>query len=794
MTPRGSAAPPGTLAPTVARTIRVYGVVQGVGFRPFVWHLAHRLGLAGWVRNTDGVVEILAEGTEDAIRAFCDAIQGEAPTLAHVERLECEPAEVLGLETFEVDESLAAEGGERLVSPDVATCSACLGELRDPHDRRYHYPFVNCTDCGPRFTIIEELPYDRKRTSMRSFPLCEGCAREYADPEDRRFHAEPVACPACGPHLALVDSDGKPIEGDPIQTAAQRLVDGQVVAVKGLGGFHLACDATEDDVVAELRRRKARPHKPFAVMVRDLEEAQRRFRLSPVEAELLSSWRAPIVLVHEREYRGHAGPRRHLAAGVAPGHRRQGVMLPATPLHHLLLHEVHRPLVMTSGNRSDEPICTDDDEARARLDGIADAFLVHDRGIVARYDDSVARAWKGGPLVLRRARSYAPSPIALPLGPAPASPPPGRGLGSATGPPPPPVILGTGAELYGTFTLARGDRAYVSQHVGDLDSDEAMAAYREALERYERLFDLEPDAVAHDLHPDFLTTRFAESLGLPTVAVQHHHAHVAAVMAEHRLEGKVIGVAFDGFGLGDDGTAWGGEVLVADASSAVRAAHLRQVRQPGGDAAVRNPVRMAVAHAADAGVFDRALPLLAGSIDEEELGVVLGQIESGLASPLSSSAGRLFDAVSALTGVCQEATYEGQPAMLLEQAASSSATFEYPFDVEYGDGRPILDTRPIVKAVVRDLQKGRGVPEVAGRFHRTMAAAITELCRLVRGSTGLERVVLAGGVFQNDLLLGDLVARLEACDFEVFVPREVPVGDGGISLGQALVARARLGE
>ncbi len=743
-----------------ARAVEVRGIVQGVGFRPFIWHLADRFGVKGWVRNRSGVVEILAEAPDADLEAFCAAIAAEAPLLARVEDVRWTPAEPAGFTGFQVDESIEEEGGERLISPDVATCPACLEELFDPEDRRYRYAFINCTDCGPRFTIIEALPYDRERTSMRVFPMCEACEREYRDPANRRFHAEPVACPTCGPSLALFDAKGKRIPGDPIVKASALLAKGKIVALKGLGGFQLACGALNEKAVVELRGRKHRPHKPFAVMVADLEEARERFELSPTEEILLSTRMAPIALVRDRGT---------LAPSVAPGFRRQGVMLPSTPLHHLLLREVGEPLVMTSGNLSDEPICIDNAEAFQRLADVADAFLLHDRGIVARYDDSVTRCWRNGPVVIRRARGFAPAPIEL---------------GEAVQP-----IIGAGAELHGAFCLAAGTRAFLSQHIGDLDTEEAMEAYADALQRFRWLFGIEPEVVAHDLHPDFLSTRFAEETDLEPVAVQHHQAHVAAVMAEHRLEGPVIGVAFDGFGLGEDGTGWGGEFLVGDAGHLQRFGRLRQVRQPGGDAAVRHPWMMALAHAADAGVLEPALRLLGDAAHDPD--AVLGEIGSGLGSPFTSSAGRLFDAVSALVGVCYEATFEGHPAMLLEHAALSSATREYPFDVDMEDGLLVLDTRAIVSSVVKDLTKHRAPGEVAGRFHRTFAAAVLEVCRGLRGGTGVSRVCLSGGVFQNDLFLSDVASRLETCDFELYVPRQAPVGDGGIALGQVLVAHAR---
>jgi hydrogenase maturation protein HypF len=741
-----------------AREIEVRGVVQGVGFRPFVWRLACDAGLTGRVRNRSGVVEIVAEGAAPALEDFCSALEAQAPALARVESVTWRDATPSGFESFDVDPSVVETGGERLISTDAATCANCLRELFDPRDRRFRYPFVNCTDCGPRFTIIEALPYDRERTSMRAFPMCPDCAREYHDPSDRRFHAEPVACPACGPRLELVDAEGMAMTGDTIERAARLLADGEIVALKGLGGFHLACDATNETAVATLRDRKRRPDKPFAVMVADLDDARERFELNPHEEAELSSSRAPIVLVEDRGT---------LAPSVAPGHRRQGAMLPSTPVHHLLLREVGRPLVMTSGNRSHEPICIDNTDALERLAGVADAFLLHDREIVARYDDSVERVWRGHGLVLRRARSRAPIPLPLAVEVPPT--------------------LGTGAELHGAFCLAADRKAYLSQHVGDLVTEEAMASYASALERYERLFEVEPELVAHDLHPDFLTSRFAQGLSLPTVAVQHHHAHVASVMAEHGLEGRVIGVAFDGFGLGTDGTAWGGEFLLCDATAAERAGHLRAVRLPGGDAAVHHPWRMALAHAHDAGVVDEAMALMHAHADDAD--VVLRQVRSS-AGTTTTSAGRLFDAIAALAGLVDASTYEGHPAMLLEQAAQGSATREYWFDVGMEDGAVVIDTRAIVRGVVKDLTRGRPAGEVAGRFHRTLTAATFEVCRAIRGASALGRVCLSGGVFANDLLTSDLVARLETAGFDVYLPVEAPVGDGGIALGQVLVANA----
>lgn len=732
-----------------ARRIEVHGVVQGVGFRPFVWRLAERHGIHGRVRNASGVVEIHAEGSVEALDAFATAIATDAPPLAQVDTVAWAPTDVEGFAGFAVDASVDGDG-ERLVPPDAATCAACRRELLDPADRRYRYPFINCTDCGPRFTIITSLPYDRERTSMRAFPMCDDCRREYENPADRRFHAEPVACPTCGPRLWVDGSDA-----DPIETAAACLRAGGIVALKGLGGFHLACDATDETAVAMLRERKRRPDKPFAVMVPDAAAAAAWFAPTAAELEALTSWRAPIVLVAER---------RALAPSVAPGFARHGAMLPATPLHHLLLTAVDRPLVMTSGNASEEPICMTNDDALARLGPIADIVLLHDRDVVARYDDSVVRVRTASdaPSVLRRARSFAPSPIELAQRVA--------------------ATLGTGALLHGAFCLADGRRAFLSQHVGDLDTEESMTAYREALDRFREVFRIEPVLVAHDLHPDFMTTRFATSLGVPAVAVQHHHAHVAATMAEHGLAGAVLGLAFDGLGLGDDGTIWGGELLVCDAASYRRVGRLRQVVQPGGDAATRDPVRMALAHANDAGVLGRAIDRLGTA--PSLVDVVGRQIETGLASPLTSSAGRLFDAVAAITGASRTSSFEGQPAMLLEEAVRSSAAAPSPVVTRLPDGMLELDTRPLIRDA---FEPG----DAAARFHAGLAASIVSGATTAAADAGLDRVVLGGGVFANDVLTSAVAAGLTNAGLRVFLPRGVPVGDGGIALGQVLVANAK---
>jgi hydrogenase maturation protein HypF len=760
-----------------AARFEVAGVVQGVGFRPFVARLAGELGVCGWVRNDGGSVTVHAEGPPAALDELERALRARAPRLAVVDTVRRAPLEPLGLLDFRVATSGDAHGA-RLVPPDAATCAACVRELFDPADRRFRYPFINCTDCGPRFTVIEALPYDRERTSMRGFPLCGDCRREYEDPADRRFHAEPVACPSCGPRPRFVGSGPG---DDPVAAAAAVLTAGGIVALKGLGGFHLACDATDEAAVARLRSRKRRPHKPFAVMVAGEAHLDRWYRVSAAERAALSSWRAPIVLVPAGE--GLAPAVAGLAPAVAPGHRRHGVMLPSTPLHHLLTRDAGRPLVMTSGNATDEPICIDDDEALERLGPIADAFVLHDRPIVARYDDSVVMVRAGAvardehaaapdtaPTVLRRARSFAPHPIGL-----------SRGVVHTT--------LGTGAELHGAFCVASGRRAFLSQHVGDLQTAEAMRAYAVALERACTLFGLHPELVAHDLHPDLLTTRFAHDTGLPAVAVQHHHAHIAATMAEHGLEGEVLGIAFDGLGLGDDGTIWGGEFLRCTPARATRVGRLRPVPQPGGDAATAHPWRMAVAHALDAGLLDEAEPML-GAPGAGAIETVARQARAGLASPLTSSAGRLFDAVAALLGVCREATFEGQPAIELEQAADPGET-PAAVGLTERDGLLEIDTRDLIGAVVDGVRAGRDAGALAGGFHASLAAVTANAAARLAREHGLTRVALGGGVFANDLLTGLVTQRLTTVGLEVFVPREVPVGDGGIALGQAVVAAAR---
>ncbi|MDH7569045.1 MAG: carbamoyltransferase HypF, partial [Armatimonadota bacterium] len=665
-----------------------------------------------------------------------------------------------------------------LIPADIATCAACEREVADPADRRFRYPFTNCTDCGPRFTIVEAVPYDRARTTMREFEMCAACRAEYDDPGTRRFHAEPNACPACGPRLWLWTPADGPLESavardSALWEAARRLRAGAILAVKGLGGFHLACDARNADAVRRLRQRKRRRAKPFAVMLRDLAEVKRHCWLSEAERLALTAPERPILLLRWR-------PDSEIARETAPRQGFLGVMLPYTPLHRLLLEEAPPALVMTSGNLSEEPIAHDNAEAARRLAELADGFLFHNRRIHTPCDDSVARVFRGELMLLRRSRGFVPRAVRLPR--------------EQCG------VLACGGEQKNTFCLARGNEAVLSQHVGDLDNVETLDYYARAIEHFRALFRVVPHVVAHDLHPDYLSTRYAlQAAGAEAraVAVQHHHAHVAACMADNGLEGRVIGVAFDGTGYGDDGTLWGGEFLIAGYRTYRRAAHLRPVRLPGGDAAIRRPARMAQAYLADAFDENEADALgqrLLPSLSPEERAAIAWQARTGFHSPWSSGAGRLFDAVSALLGICDTSDYEGQAAVELEMAASDTPAQPYPFAVEHDGGKRVLDLRPTLRQVVRQHLAGVPVAENAARFHTTVAAAICAVCRTLAADTGLDRVCLSGGTFQNLRLLDAVVTGLEAAGLKVYWHHQVPTNDGGLSLGQAVVAGAVVGE
>ncbi|MGH8905305.1 MAG: carbamoyltransferase HypF [Egibacteraceae bacterium] len=740
----------------ITRTrLRVEGIVQGVGFRPFVHSTATGLGLVGFVGNDAQGVFVEAEGDAAAVEKLLRTIEADHPPLAMIERIRAEQIAPVGDDAFVIVDSQSSGERQALISPDAATCHDCLRELSDPADRRYRYPFTNCTNCGPRFTIITDVPYDRPFTTMAGFAMCDDCAHEYHDPADRRFHAQPTCCPACGPSLRLLPA----APGDPVLATAQLLRAGRVVAVKGLGGYHLAADATSEQAVAALRSRKHREDKPFAVMVADLDTARTLAAVSDAEAALLTSQQRPIVLLA----RWDQAP---LAPSVAPGNRDIGLMLPYTPLHHLLARAVGRPFVLTSGNASDEPIAYLDDDARDRLGGIADAFLVHDRPIHMRTDDSVMRVVHGAALPLRRSRGFAPQPLRL-AQPAPRP------------------VLACGAELKHTFCVAKGSRAFVSHHIGDLENFETYRSFTQGVEHFCRLFDVTPQIVAHDLHPEYLSTKYARDLdGVDLVGVQHHHAHIASCLADNGVAGPVIGVAFDGLGLGTDGTIWGGEFLIADLAGFTRAGHLATVPMPGGVKAIRQPWRMAAAYlgpdAADLDVARR---------QGRDWDHVLAVARAGVNSPVTSSAGRLFDAVAAILGIRDRINYEGQAAIELEQRAEVAEPGAYPTRIQDDDPFRVLG-HDLVHAAAADLRAGLPVPVIAARFHHGVAAAIVQGCLTAKARSGLSTVALSGGVFQNQLLLHRTIAGLEAHGFTVLLHSRVPPNDGGISLGQAAIATA----
>jgi hydrogenase maturation protein HypF len=756
--------------------IVVRGIVQGVGFRPFIYRLARSHGLGGHVANTDQGVAIEVQGERAQIDRFLERLGSEGPPLAEITAIETSQIPLNSRRPFTIEGSTTAGEEEALVTPDVATCDDCLRELHDPADRRYRYPFINCTNCGPRFTIIARLPYDRPQTTMRAFTMCPECDGEYYDPEDRRFHAQPNACPICGPSLTYLDGSGRAVAvADPLGRAVDCLREGRIVAVKGLGGVHLACDARQDEVVARLRARKDREEKPLAIMVEGLEQADALCEMDEKERELLLSPRRPIVLIKKR-------PDADISDLVAPGQKYLGVMLPYTPLHHLLLRDSGTALVMTSGNRSEEPIVHTNLGALDRLGTIADGFLLHDRDIETRCDDSVTRVWRGRELLLRRSRGYAPLPIEMPVA-------------SREG------ILACGGELKNTFCLVRGSEAILSHHIGDLKEEPAFNSFVEGIEHMKHLFHVDLRTVAYDSHPDYLSTRYAFSLeGVTAMAVQHHHAHVASCLAEHGRVGAAIGICFDGAGYGRDGTVWGGEFLIADLAGYERAGRLAHLPMPGGDRATEEPWRMALSLLTR--VYGEALPPLTCPAVAERKSrgwpVLSQMIARGLRTPLTSSAGRLFDAVASLAGIRDYISYEGQAAIELEMVVDEDEPGAYPFGLsmgkDEGEGRELIvvDPEPMVRELVRDLLEGARAPTVSARFHRGLARAVRATVRRIRDLGGPKTAVLTGGVFQNVFFLELVVRELEDEGVEVLTHGRVPPNDGGISLGQAAIAAARL--
>jgi len=748
--------------------ISVRGVVQGVGFRPFVYQLATKHELKGWVLNTSGDVKIEVEGEREALEQFLAELEGEAPTLARIEAITVVSAPPVGYTDFEIRRSLAEEGEYQLVSPDIATCDACKGELLSSDDRRYCYPFTNCTNCGPRFTIIEDIPYDRSKTTMRRFVMCPDCQGEYDDPLDRRFHAQPNACSKCGPSLELLDGDGEVIACDDVITTAGRLLnEGKILAIKGLGGFHLACDATSDKAIELLRHRKRRPYKPLAIMLATMDQVKEHCFVCAEEEKLLTSPQCPIVLLRWKDDSS-------VSRKVAPGLKYLGVMLPYTPLHHVLLRETGLPLVMTSGNLSEEPIAKDNDEALRRVKGITDYFVVHNRDIYARYDDSVAIVEGQKPQLIRRARGYAPYPVHLPFRTKKQ-------------------VLACGAELKNTFCITKDNYAFISQHIGDMENLETLEHFENTIELYKKLFRLEPEVVAYDLHPEYLSTKYAKERAgaLSLVGVQHHHAHIVSCMVENGVQEPVIGIAFDGTGYGSDGTIWGGEFLVADYKDFQRVGHLEYVPMPGGAAAIERPYRMALSYIyalLGEESLGQGLPFLK-EVDGHEINIIKRQLERGINSPPTSSCGRLFDGVSALLGIRGKVDYEAQAAVELEMAAPDEIdeAEAYPFSIVEQDGVRIVKLKELFRAIILDI--GRlPVGIISLRFHYTVAQMIVKMCQLIADDQALCKAALSGGVFQNRLLVRLTVAALEKEGFEVLTHSLVPTNDGGISLGQAVIS------
>ncbi len=774
---------------TVAcRHLSVRGVVQGVGFRPFVYRLAHDHGLAGWVLNHSGGVEIEVEGPAPALDAFVRALTTQAPPLARIVGVDVASAPPNGYTQFEIRHSVAEEGRYQLISPDIATCADCQRELLDPHNRRYRYPFTNCTNCGPRFTIIRDIPYDRPLTTMQPFVMCPDCQQEYDDPLNRRFHAQPNACPVCGPHVWLEDTAAPGVrlaERDgAMRLAGQMLLAGKILAIKGLGGFHLACDATNPHAVRTLRARKGRPAKPLAVMMTTLDDVGQHCHLSAAEEQLLASQQCPIVLLRWRE-------ESTVVSEVAPHNLYLGVMLPYTPLHHVLLRDVGRPLVMTSGNLSEEPIAQHNDEAHRRLGALADAFLLHNREIYARYDDSVwftpppqgARSREhlvedSSSQPIRRSRGYAPFPVRLPFQAG--------------------QILGVGPELKNTFCITRDNFAFLSQHIGDMENLETLEHFEASIALYQHLFRIQPDRIAYDLHPDYLSTLYARS-SVPTaqalLPIQHHQAHIAACLVDNGWapsDGPVIGVAWDGTGYGLDGAIWGGEFFVGDYRGFRRAAFLEYLPLPGGEAAIRHPWRLALGYVY---ALTGHVPSLPG-ISQQQVRVVQQQVDQRLNAPLTSAAGRLFDAVAALLEIRHHVTYEAQAAIELEMLATqwsagrtpADLPSTYPFQIEAGETGALIRLSDLLQAVLADWEAGLDRGAIGWRVHRTLAEMIVSTCRCLAAETGLQTVALSGGCFQNRLLLALSLSRLEKAGLRVLLHRHVPCNDGGVSLGQVALA------
>jgi hydrogenase maturation protein HypF len=754
--------------------LHITGIVQGVGFRPFVFSTAVRFGLAGWVRNSSAGVDIEVRGSLEKIEEFVRVLKTEIPPLARIDTLDISLGEPGEFTRFEIIDSTKVEGAFQPISPDVSICSDCRQELFDPNDRRYLYPFINCTNCGPRFTIIKDLPYDRPNTTMASFKMCPDCVAEYKNPLDRRFHAQPTACPVCGPKIWLETITGGELiileNEDTIKKTQEYLTEGKIVAIKGIGGFHLSCDATNPAAVAELRRRKLRVDKPFAVMMPDMAKIKNNCIVTPEESELLQSRQRPIVLLQKK-------PGSMVAEEVAPKQVSLGVMLPYTPLHYLIFNSGDPPLdalVMTSGNLSEEPIATGNEEARERLSVLADAFLMHNRDIHTRCDDSVVRIFEKNIYIIRRSRGYAPDSIQLPFEVPP--------------------MLATGPELKNTFCLTRNQYGFLSHHIGDMENYETLRSFQESIALYEELFRIHPEAIAFDLHPNYLSSRYAmeraEHENLPTFGIQHHHAHIAACMADNKMDGShpVIGAEFDGTGYGDDGAIWGGEFMVADYAGYTRKFHLDYFSLPGGDASIKRPARTALALLWTMGIdWDQDLAPEQDLCYEDRMALRV-QLERKLNTPQTSSMGRLFDAVAALSGVRQRVNYEAQAAIEFESVVDRLEPSSYHFQVQNG----LVDAHPVIDALIADIRNKTALPIIAARFHNSVAAMVCDACIQTRSETGINEVALSGGVWQNMVLLGKTIRSLHAEGFRVLIQHQIPANDGGLSLGQAMVGAAKI--
>ncbi|VEN72548.1 Carbamoyltransferase HypF2 [Candidatus Desulfarcum epimagneticum] len=756
--------------PVASKTLAVNGIVQGVGFRPFIHQLAGRFGLKGEVANTSAGVFIHIEGPADDVDLFCRRIEKNPPPLSRITHMAVSNAPPKGYETFSIVKSRGRDSISTLISPDVSVCEDCLSELFDPEDRRYLYPFLNCVNCGPRYTIIDDIPYDRPHTSMKGFDMCDACRREYEDPANRRFHAQPNACPECGPHVALYNASREKIPGpDPIEKTARLLKEGHILAIKGLGGFHLAADPENDAAVKRLREKKGREEKPFALMSPDMAAIEAYAHVSDAEKKRLNSLQRPIVILRKKIPTS-------LSEAVSPKNDSLGVMLPCAPLHYLLFQWGFKALVMTSGNISEEPIVIDNETAFSTLGNIADYFLIHNRDIYLRSDDSIVRHSAGATRLIRRSRGYAPAPIFLKKSVPPT--------------------LACGAHMKNTVCLAKGQNAFLSQHIGDLENRWADDFFRMTIDHMKRIFDIHWEIAACDLHPDYSSSRYAKTLeerGARLVRVQHHHAHIASCMAENQIDSKVIGIALDGAGLGSDGAIWGGEALVADLTGFERSGKIEYNAMPGGDAAAREPWRMALSYLHEAfgdSMSRLSLPLIRHA-GEKKIRVIQQMINGNIHSPPTSSAGRLFDGVASIIGIRHISTFEGQAAMELEMAAAGEKPRGvYPCQW-IGEKEKTLPTAPIIRAVVADMEKGASPSQISAKFHATLIQAFCDLCQIVKKETGIDQAALSGGVFQNRVLLSGMKGELEKRGFEVFCHSLAPCNDGGLSLGQAAIAAAQ---